>query len=186
VLAGILSLTAAAIFIIAANMPALSIRIVAWICDRIRFLDTQKWIERLGNLLQGLDTLTRWKDAIALLLLSILVWVPLILGYYAGIKAVNLDASISEAAFVVCIAAFSLAAPSSPGGLGVQEAAIAFAMSGILNLPNDASVSFALIYRALYYILTGVLGVIGINRLGETFGTVVASTRSLVGSKGDQ
>jgi hypothetical protein len=185
VLAGILSLSAAAVFIVAANRPALSIRIVTWICNRIRFLDTQTWVDRMGNLLHGLDTLTRWKDAIALLLLSILVWVPLILGYYAGIKAVNLEASLSEAAFVVCIAAFSLAAPSSPGGLGVQEAAIAFAMSGILNLPKGESVSFALIYRTLYYILTGVLGVIGINKIGESFGSVVASTRSLVGSGAD-
>ena len=98
----------------------------------------------------------------------------------------NLEVSLSEAAFIVCIAAFSLAAPSSPGGLGVQEAAIAFAMSGILKLPNEESVSFALIYRTLYYILTGVLGVIGINRLGETFGSVIASTRSLVGSGSDE
>jgi uncharacterized protein (TIRG00374 family) len=185
-LAGILSAVAAAIFITAANMPSLSIRVVTWFCDRTRFLDSKKWVERVGNLLQGLDTLTRWKDAITLLFLSILVWIPLILGYYAGIKAVNLEVSVSEAAFVVCIAAFSLAAPSSPGGLGVQEAAIAFAMSGILKLPDGESVGFALIYRTLYYILTGVLGIIGINRLGENFGSIVASTRSLVGSGGDQ
>ena len=186
VLAGILSLSATVVFIVAANMPDLSIRIVTWVFNRIRFLDTQIWVDRMRNLLDGLDTLTRWKDAITLLLLSILVWVPLILGYYAGIKAVNLDVSLSETAFVVSIAAFSLAAPSSPGGLGVQEAAIVFAMSGILNLPNGESVSFALIYRTLYYILTGVLGVIGISRIGETFGSVVASTRSLVGSGADQ
>jgi uncharacterized protein (TIRG00374 family) len=185
-LAGVMSLAASAIFIVAANKPALSIRFVTWVCDRIKFLDTLKWVERFGNLLLGLDTLTRLKDALILLLLSILVWVPLLLGYFAGIRAVNLDVTISEAAFVVCIAAFSLAAPSSPGGLGVQEAAIAFAMSGVLNFPNGEAVSFALIYRALYYILTGVLGIIGINRLGHTFGSVVASTRSLVGSDIDE
>jgi uncharacterized protein (TIRG00374 family) len=183
--AGILSLLATMIFVAAANLPDVSIRIVAWFCDRIRFLDTDRWTAMARNLLQGLDTLTRWKDAFILLLLSILVWIPLILGYYIGINALNLDASVSEAAFVVCIAAFSLAAPSSPGGLGVQEAAIAFAMSGVLNFPSDAAVSFALVYRALYYILTGVLGIIGINRLGETFGSVVASTRSLMKSQSE-
>ncbi len=181
--AGILSLFAAAIFVAAANLPDVSIRIVAWFCDRIRFLDTERWTAMVRNLLQGLDTLTRWKDAFILLLLSVLVWIPIILGYYVGINALNLDASISEAAFVVCIAAFSLAAPSSPGGLGVQEAAIAFAMSGVLDFPSDEAVSFALVYRALYYIITGVLGIIGINRLGQTFGSVVASTRSLVRSQ---
>ncbi len=186
VAAGVLSVAAAAVFVAAANLPSLSIRIVTWICDRIRYLDTETWIARVGNLLQGLDTLTRWKDAVILLLLSILVWIPLILSYYAGINAVNLNVTLSEAAFVVCIAAFSLAAPSSPGGLGVQEAAIAFAMSGALQFPSGEAVSFALINRALYYILIAVLGVIGINQLGETFGSVVASTRSLVGSGANQ
>jgi uncharacterized protein (TIRG00374 family) len=186
IVAGFLSLFAAVVFVAAANLPDVSIRIVAWFCDRIRFLDTERWTAMVQNLLQGLDTLTRWKDAFILLLLSILVWIPLILGYYIGINALNLDVSLSEAAFVVCIAAFSLAAPSSPGGLGVQEAAIAFAMSGVLNFPSDAAVSFALVYRTLYYILTGVLGILGINRLGETFGSVVASTRSLMKSHPDK
>jgi len=183
--AGILSLIATAVFIAAANFPDVSLRITAWFCDRIPFLETERWIKIVKDLLQGLDTLTRWKDAVILLLLSILVWIPLILGYYIGINALDLNATISEAAFVVCIAAFSLAAPSSPGGLGVQEAAIAFAMSGVLDFPADAAVSFALVYRALYYILTGILGIIGITRLGETFGSIVAATRSLIRSRSE-
>jgi hypothetical protein len=186
IIGGVLSLSAGILLIIAANKPNLSIRVLKWICDRIAVLDSETWIGRLNNLLRGLETLTRWKDASILLLLSGLVWMPIILGYYTAIKAVNLEITLLEAAFVVCIAAFSLAAPSSPGGLGVQEAAIVFAMTGILGFPDDESVGFALIYRALYYILTGVLGVIGIYRLGETFGSVIDSTRTLVRSDSNQ
>jgi uncharacterized protein (TIRG00374 family) len=186
IVGGVLSLSAGILLIIAANKPNLSIRVLTWICDRIAVLDTETWIGRLNNLLRGLETLTRWKDASILLLLSVLVWIPIILGYYTAIRAVNLETTLSEAAFVVCIAAFSLAAPSSPGGLGVQEAAIAFAMTGILGFPDDESVGFALIYRALYYLLTGVLGVIGIYKLGETFGSVIDSTRTLVRSDSNQ
>lgn len=94
--------------------------------------------------------------------------------------AVNLQPSLTQAILVVCIAALSVTAPSSPGQVGVFEASVTFAISGILGLPEAQAASFAFLYHAINYLVIGVLGVLGIVRTGETFGSVIASTRALV------
>jgi uncharacterized membrane protein YbhN (UPF0104 family) len=83
---------------------------------------------------------------------------------------------------VVCIAALSVTAPSSPGQIGVFEASVTFAIASILGMPEPQAASFALLYHAVNYVVIGLLGIIGISRTGETFGSVIASTRSIVRS----
>jgi uncharacterized protein (TIRG00374 family) len=178
--ATILAITAAIVLIIAANRRELALRVAASLFDRIPFLDRTAWTQRLAELLTGLNVLTRVGDAILLVLLSILVWLPIIAGYYVGLRGVNLDVSWVEAAFVVCISAFTLSVPSTPGGVGPQDAGITFAVSSILGYAGGAAVTFAFLYRIINYIVLGILAVIGVNLTGETFGSVIASTRAFV------
>ena len=96
------------------------------------------------------------------------------------LTGVNLDVTLQQATFVVCIAAFSVTAPSSPGQVGVFEASVTFAIAGILGLADAEAASFAVLYHVVNYIVLGILGIIGISRTGETFSSVVSSARSLV------
>lgn len=177
--AGVAAIFAAVVLIIAANQRQLAARIATFFLDRIRFLDTAAWLQRLDDLLLGLSTLTRLKDGVILLALSVLVWLPIIAGYYFAMRAANLEPSLIESAFVVCVAAFSVTAPSSPGQLGVFEAGVTLALVTILGQPEAQSASFAFLYHASNYIILGLLGVIGINRTSSTFSSVIASARSL-------
>jgi uncharacterized protein (TIRG00374 family) len=178
-ISGIIAIVATLILIIAANQRPLAAKIAAFFLDRIRFLDTVAWLQRLDNLLSGLNTLTRLKDGLTLLALSILVWLPIIAGYYYAMLAANLQPTLIQAAFVVCIAAFSVAAPSSPGQLGVFEAGVTLALVTILGQPDAQSASFAFLYHASNYLILGLLGIIGINRTSSTLTSVIASARSL-------
>ena len=72
--ATILAVTAAIVLIIAANQRKPALKIATVFLDRIPFLNTETWIKRLGELLSGLDVLTRLGDGVILILLSILVW----------------------------------------------------------------------------------------------------------------
>lgn len=177
-ISGLVAIIATIILIIAANQRPLAARIATFFLDRIRFLDTTIWLERLDNLLNGLNTLTRLKDGLILLGLSILVWLPIIAGYYYAMLAANLHPSLIQAAFVVCIAAFSVAAPSSPGQLGVFEAGITLALVTILKQPVAESASFAFLYHVSNFLILGLLGIIGINRTSSTLSSVIASARS--------
>ncbi|UCG25229.1 MAG: flippase-like domain-containing protein [Chloroflexota bacterium] len=176
-------LVAMVVLVGAANQREQAGRLTNAFLRRIPRIDAQAWSRRFEDLLLGLDSLTRFTDAVVLLLLSIVIWVPIVAGYYLGLRAVNLDVTLQQATFVVCIAAFSVTAPSSPGQVGVFEASVTFAIAGILGLPDAEAASFAVLYHVVNYLVLGVLGIIAISRTGETFSNVVASARSLVRSE---
>jgi len=90
-LASFLAIAAAVVLIGAANQREISVKIATAILDRIPKLDTLVWSRRLNDLLLGLNVFTRLSDAILLIILSILVWLPIIGGYYVGLRGMNLD-----------------------------------------------------------------------------------------------
>lgn len=178
--AAILAVVAFLVLIGAANQRKFAIQVASNIFNRFSLPNSASWIRRLDDLLLGLSVFTNLLDGLILIILSVVVWLPIIAGYYFGLRGVNLDVSIIEAAFIVCIAAFTLSIPSSPGGFGTQEAAVIFVTSALLGYPEDSAASFAFLYRLANYGVLGLLGIIGINQTGETFGSVMASARSLV------
>jgi hypothetical protein len=182
--AGLATLVAIVVLVGAANQRERAMKLASTLLERLpERINYQAWTRRLNDLLLGLDSLTSIKDGLILILLSVLVWLPIIAGYYIGLHAVNLDVSLQQAAFVVCIAAFSVTAPSSPGQVGVFEASVTFAIAGILGFPEAKAATFAVLYHVVNYVVIGLLGVLGILRTGETFSNVVASARSLVKSE---
>ena len=182
---GILAILAAAVLILAANQRDRAMSVASWILDRANFLSSETWSRRFNDLLTGLETLTNWKDGLTLLLLSIVVWIPIFAGYHTGMQGLNLDPTIAETAFVVCIAAFSITAPSSPGQIGVYEAGVTLALATLLGMPKAQAASFAFLYHTINYLVLGILGVIGMFSIGSTFRNVLDTTRSFVNSTSD-
>jgi uncharacterized protein (TIRG00374 family) len=172
-ISGIIAIVATLILIIAANQRPRAAKVTAI------FAKTAAWQKRIDDLLVGLNTLTRLEDGLKLLALSILVWLPIIAGYYYAMLAANLQPTLIQAAFVVCAAAFSVAAPSSPGQLGVFEAGVTLALVTILGQPEAESASFAFLYHASNYVILGLLGIIGVNRTSSTLSSIIESARSL-------
>jgi len=153
---GILAVSAIVILIVAANQRPLAGRITAFVLERIRFLETAVWVQRL--------------------LLSILTWLPIIFAYYVGMIAVNIEPTVAMAGFVVCAAALSIAAPSSPGQVGVFHGGVTFALVEVLGQPGGPSASFAFAYHAINLLSLTILGLIGLASTGATFSSVVDTT----------
>ncbi len=126
-----------------------------------------------------MDSLTRFKDGVMLILLTILTWLPIIGAYYATLLAVNIEPTWAMAAFVVCAAAFSVALPSSPGQIGVFHAGVIAALQ-ILGQPEGASVSFAFLYHAMNIAVMAGFGVLGIVGTGATFRNVIETTQAFL------
>jgi hypothetical protein len=184
-LVGLLAIFAAAVLIVAANQRSRAMSVVTNILNRTKLLDTPRWSGRFDDLLRGLETLTNWKDGLTLLILSVVVWLPIFASYYYGMQGLNMQPTIAETIFVVCIAAFSIAAPSSPGQIGVFEAGVTFALATLLGMPKAQAASFAFLYHAINYIVLGIFGVVGIFSIGSTFRNVLDTTRSFVNSRSD-
>ena len=182
---GILALLAAAVLILAANQRDRAVSVANRILNRVKYLDTVIWSRQFGDLLRGLETLTNWRDGSTLLILSIVVWIPIFVGYHFGMQGLNLEPTLAETIFVVCIAAFSIAAPSSPGQIGVFEAGVTFALATLLGMPKAQAASFAFLYHAINYLVLGILGVVGIFSIGSTFRNVLDKTRSFVSSSSE-
>jgi uncharacterized protein (TIRG00374 family) len=178
-LSGIAALVAIVVLIVAANQRPRARRMVTALLDRVPILNGARWAGHFDELLAGLKSLTRLKDGLVLLSLSVLIWTPIILAYFTGMRAVNLEPSLSMAALVVCVAALSITAPSSPGQVGVFHAGVTFALVQILNQPQAASASFAFLYHALNFAVVIVLGLIGIYSIGGTLGNVVTMAQGL-------
>lgn len=177
-LSGILAVSAIAILIIAANNRPIANQLIRFVLARISFLDVETWSKRADDILAGLSSLTRLRDGLILLVLSIVVWLPILFAYYAGMRAVHLQPTWAVAGFTVCAAALSLTVPSSPGQLGVFHAGVIFALTEILGQPEAASTGFAFLYHALNLLLMVVLGLIGILGLALRLGDVIASSQT--------
>jgi uncharacterized protein (TIRG00374 family) len=179
---GFIALVAIGVLIIAANQRALAARLGTAVLNRISFLNTEQWIGRINELLDGLNSLTRLKDGLILGLLSILVWIPILFAYQAGIRAVGGQVSLLAASFVVCAAALSIAIPSSPGQIGVFHLGVTAALLA-LGQPESVAAGFALVYHALNLIGMILLGLIGLTRVGTTFRSVIQTTQQFMQRK---
>lgn len=174
---GFVSLGLIVVLIAAANLRPFTRRITTTLFNLLPFLNTENWVRRIDELLAGLSSLTRLQDGLILIFLSIIVWAPVIFAYQMALTAVHIQTNWIMTAFVVCAAAFSVAAPSSPGQVGVFHAAVTFALVQVLKQPDGASASFAFLYHALNMVIMIGLGVISLFRTGATFKHVVASAR---------
>ncbi|MBE2201868.1 MAG: flippase-like domain-containing protein [Anaerolinea sp.] len=171
------------VLIAAANQRPFAIRIARLILDRLPFLDTDKWAAQIDELLAGLSSLTRLKDGLILALLSILVWLPIIFAYHMALLAANIQPTLPMTLLTMTAAAFSVAAPSSPGQIGVFHAGVTFALTEVLGQPAPEAVTFAVLYHALNTLTMVAMGSLGFLGAGVTFRNVVNTTQSFMQRK---
>ncbi len=176
---GVLAFGLIFILILAANNRSLALNYLSKLFDRIAGVDTAKWMKQADELFTGLSKLTHPKDAVLLLLYSGLIWIPIIFAYYTGLLAVNIQPTWAMAGFVVCAAAFSVAAPSSPSQVGVFHAGVIAALK-VVGQPEAESASFAFLYHALNLIFWVMMGLIGLASSGATFQQVMVMTKKFI------
>jgi hypothetical protein len=75
---GLATLGIIVVLIVAANSRPFTRRITTYIFNLIPFLNTENWVRRVDELLIGLGSLTRPRDGLILIFLSIAVWAPVI------------------------------------------------------------------------------------------------------------
>ncbi|WP_420642149.1 lysylphosphatidylglycerol synthase transmembrane domain-containing protein [Candidatus Leptofilum sp.] len=143
-------------------------KLLTWLGGKWSRLRDEKFHHHLDNFLDGLTAFTHWRTALGLLGLSLLTWVPVVLAYNAALQAVHLPASIMNATFIMIVGAFAVAAPSSPGQIGVFHMGVIAAMT-VLGLPSEAAASLAVLYHAINFLLMVLAGVIGLNSVRVSF-----------------
>lgn len=132
-----------------------------------------RWIERLGGRIPILQKLAGNRQVesffagLAVLVnvrrfLTVLFWITLnwsiaILQFFVLVRAFFPDAPLLWGAFTLGAMAFGVAAPSSPGAVGVMEAAIIGALA-LFGIDPSAGLAIAVIAHLTNYLLTGIIG----------------------------
>lgn len=121
--------------------------------QKIRFLWVQKPIRHLSTRPAPVTILK-------LLVLNLLVWAQFILEMLIAIYWIaGFSIPLSSAITVFIISSLAFALPASPGGVGVYDAAIVFAM-GRYGVPAGDAMALAILMRTIQYIPTLIIGCI--------------------------
>jgi uncharacterized protein (TIRG00374 family) len=129
-------------------------------------------LARLGSkslpaFFQGLSVLTDWRLFLKALFWMLLNWGIALLQFYLFILAFFPEAKILWATFTMGVTALGIAAPSSPGALGVMEAAMVGALA-VFKLDPSTALAVALSSRLSNYLLSGILGSYALARDGQS------------------
>ena len=133
--------------------------------------------EKLLSLLTGLHALREPMRFIRVLFWMVLTWLFNITWYAILLWAFVPQAKLLWAAFAVGINSMGVSVPSSPGYIGVFEAAQVVALS-VFGLDESLILAYAVFSHSLYLIITIAIGAFALMRDGQSLEQVYHGIRS--------
>ena len=146
------------------------------------------WLAKLSQksittFLDGLIVLTDSGRFFRVVAWMILNWLFAIGQYFIFLRAFAPQAGLLWACFSLGVSALGIAAPSSPGALGVLELSLVGALA-LFGLNPAVSLAFALTMHISQYLLTGLIGVFALVRDGESLVSLYVQARSIRAGEG--
>lgn len=135
-------------------------------------------VERVANFLAGLAVLTDLSLFLRAVGWALLDWLIAVAQYYVLLLAFFPNARLLWGAFTLGVAALGIAAPSSPGAVGVLELSIVGALA-VFGLNSSTALAYALTGHLFNYLTNGVLGAYGLAKDGETLTGLYRSLRNI-------
>ena len=136
-------------------------------------------LPRLAAAFDGLAQPVRLLRAAGWLALS---WLVAVAFFWLVLRAFVPEAPLSWAAFGLGVLAFGIALPSSPGAIGVYEAALVGAMA-LCGVDSADALAFAIAAHATSFTITSVCGRVALIRRVPDGSGIADRARSLIGSR---
>lgn len=133
--------------------------------------------DKLRSVLDGLQALREPLRFLKVLFWITVTWCTNIAWYTFLLWAFVPDATVLMSAFAVGVVSLGVSAPSSPGFVGVFEAAQVVALS-IFGIEESVIFAYAVISHSFYLILTITIGAIALGRDGQSLGQVYRGIRN--------
>jgi|SRR5688572_10098192 len=130
-----------------------------------------RWME----LIEGLTPLLRWSVALQVMALSLLSWLFSGVVFYCAISTFEPAGLLLEALFMMVSLSLAVIVPSSPGFIGVFQ----FVGQQALVIPfgdkysASSALAITLVAHIVYYVFSTLVGIIGLWRIGHSFGGLV-------------
>jgi uncharacterized protein (TIRG00374 family) len=139
---------------------------------------------RLDAFLAGLSVLNDGRRFLKAVAWVIINWAVVVLQYFILLRAFFPQARLLWGAFSLGVGALGIAAPSSPGAIGVLEFSLAGALA-LFGLNYSTAVAFALTAHLFNYVSNGILGGYALARDGETLTGLYRRVRNLPQKRAD-
>jgi uncharacterized protein (TIRG00374 family) len=133
--------------------------------------------QHVAAFLSGLEVLTDGKRFLKAIFWAALNWGMAIIQYYIMLRAFFPEGKFLWATFALGFVAMGVAAPSSPGALGVYELAVVGALA-LFGVDPATALAYALTTHLTQYLITTILGAIGLFRDGLTLTGVYERARA--------
>ncbi len=182
--AQVLGLGALAVTAVIVVLSFWKARVLGWahaIFGRIHFLDRPGLYASIEHLIDGFAAL-RGRRGPALILLSFAAWAAVIGESWSVRMAVQADVPFTGMVFAVVLTSLGMAAPSSPGYIGVFHFLVIEALRPF-GIPETTAMSIALIWHAVNYIVLSLTGMIMLWVHGTSIGQVLAKWRARGGNR---
>lgn len=141
------------------------------LAGRIALLQKFGATQQLTAFFSGLDALVNPRRFLKVVFLMTANWGIAVIQFYVLLLAFFPQARLLWGAFTVSVMAFGIAAPSSPGAIGVMEVAIIGALS-VFDLDHSTALAAALTAHLTNYLTTGVIGAFALAKDGLTLSGV--------------
>lgn len=126
----------------------------------------------------GLEVLTDGKRFIRAASWMVVNWMVAIVQYFCYVSAFFPEAKLLWGAFGLGVVALGVAAPSSPGSMGVLELALVGGLS-LFGAEPSTALGCAITIHLFQYLTTGLLGAYALSQDGETLGSLYHTVRNL-------
>jgi uncharacterized protein (TIRG00374 family) len=154
-----------AMFIFARNRQQIKSKLFDYSSSRPLFRD--RILPSINSILDGLGVLARWDQFLLSFVIMLLSWFFGAMELYFLSRSLGVEAQFLWIAFVLGVISLGIAIPSAPAGLGVYEVAMVGAFS-ILGVSSSQALAIAIVAHLIQISFTGVIGVYGIFRDGES------------------
>ena len=134
--------------------------------------------QHLSAFFTGLAALTDGRRFLKVILLMLINWGVALAQFYTLLRGFFPAAQLLWAGFTLAVMAMGVAAPSSPGSVGVLEASVIGALSAF-GLDPSVTLAVALTAHLGNYLTTGLIGVYALSRDGQSLSGLYQDVRRI-------
>ena len=143
---------------IVAVAPGACTALVHLLLHRWRPLE-RRLLDALGTISEGLQGVRARRHFVPILVSSVGIWVVLAVAVWMALRATHLDLPLAASWAVLAFMGLGVSLPSSPGYIGVIQAATVLALA-LFSVPRTEALSFSLIFHAAQYIPVTIYGLV--------------------------
>jgi glycosyltransferase 2 family protein len=164
---------------LAARYPEPALKLGSGVLAILPRIDQSHAEQFLRPFVQGLSGVSDLRVFVGGLLLSLIAWIGSGIAAWVLMFAFWPGEPLIMGMVAVVAAGLGIAVPAAPSGVGPFEAAVFAALTSLKRDP-DLSRSYALALHGVNFMMTSLLGLIGLLREGTSFGEVARAAETAV------